>query len=576
MNFFSTLIEQLATLFNSQAMARRVLVFGILGVSISGLVYIMTRARSGSFKTVATVAQPGELAEAIWKLHQLDIPTSIDDSGTTLKVPNSKYHQAAMILAEEGLVGGRAIQGYSELMDSPGIGLSDFEQKVRFHRSLEGELARTVMWINGVDRARVHLARPQPSLFITERAKPTASVMLKLRPGVTLTGKNVLGIANLVANAVEDLEPEAVTIVDTKTGRMLNEDLDADGSGSVTSWVSYKTDFENRLKRKIEGMLERTVGAGKVIAHVNAEFDFRQKTTTSETFNPDEVVARRQNIRADGPLSSATARTSGPTGSGSNLVPGGGATGSTSIGAAAATEQFDRETFFEISKTTSHEVQTVPILLRQSVAVLVDGIYDETDDGSGNITRTFKEREDLSDLEVTVKSVIGFTEDRGGNVEGDVVSVSSVPFQIDTFDSEEALPASPFLSPDMIREAIRWGIVGLIGVLLIFLVLRPAVKSVSLVPMPAAAQGSLPAPARRDVAAQLPGGSQAVAGLPEGAEGLADFDDEELDDEHESIVGADSLRKLRKESKIHEELMQATKSNIPKAAGIVRQWLDEG
>lgn len=560
MNFFSQLIAQLSGVFGSQNAARRGIVFAVMALSLAGLGYMIVRAKTGPYKTLYSNMQPSDAAEAASKLQMAQIPARFGENGATLQVPAGKFDQALMILAQEGLPSS-GTPGYDELMGKSNIGVSDFELKVRYHRSLEGELARTIMAINGVERARVHLALPKPTLFVRETAKPTASVVLKLRSGARLTDKEVNGIVLLVSGAVEGLESKAVSIID-QDGKLLNQTDQPEEQAIMSDRIAYKLNYENLLKERIESMLGKTVGDGKVVAHVNADFDFAQRTTTEERFDPDSQVARRETILDEGPAGNGlTPTNAGGAGSDSNLPPPGSPSGGF-VATGAAKSRNDRETEYEISKTTAQVVETVPLLHRITVSVLVDGTYDEVDDGEGGTRREFVARDasEMATYEEAVKNVIGYSEDRPGGV-SDMVTVKSVAFQLNEVEpfAEEA---EPLMNPDLLRDLIQWGIVALIGLLLIFTVLRPAMKSVSVVQTREALAGGAAGALPEGAAARGVGGPAGGVALPSG------------ESESGSAIG-ETKNQIQRQTQLTFELGNTTAQDLPKAARVLRQWLEE-
>lgn len=555
-NFFALLLQQLSALFGSQSAARRFLVLIIMVGSIGLLVYIAMRAQSATYKPVLSNVQQSEAARALGTLKMIGIPAKLGDGGTSVLVPMGKrWDQALIMLSQEGFPNNGTV-GY-ELMDKSSIGRSDFEQKIKYHRSLEGELARTIATINGVDRAKVHLAMPKQSVFVSEQVKPSASVVIKTRPGATLSDAEVRGISVLVARAVgQGMGPEDVSVVDTRRG-MLNPAKEVERSSSVNNRLTFKTDHENLLRERIESALAKTVGAGKVVARVNADYDFTQTVTTSETYDPDSQVIRQSTEVTEGGASIVDA---GAAGSGSSLPPGG-----SEPNATRGRSRSDSKLYYEIGKTTLQSTQTVPLLQRLTVSVLVDGLYEEVDDGSGNVTREYSPRSarELADLENSVKAIVGYSEERPGGAV-DLVTVSSVQFQIgeDEFGEETAAP--PLFTPDMIQNLAQWLVLAAISVMLIFLVLRPAVKSISVV---TSAAPSLPSP----VAA--PPGRLAQAAPAVGAIGAGEPSANVSALPPSSRVTDKLSAKIQQDALDKADLSHVAYSDPVRTAGILRQWI---
>src|SRR5262249_55982815 len=150
-------------------------------------------------------------------------------SGSTVLVPEEQLPKARLGLAVEGLPakGGKGF----DLLDHVSLGTPPFLQHVNYVRALQGELARTIMQVESVTSARVHIVRPEPSPSLRPQKPTTASVMLRLNPGASLHRRVSAGITALVARAVEGLTPENVTLMDAN-GRLLTDSPDAD-AGAV-------------------------------------------------------------------------------------------------------------------------------------------------------------------------------------------------------------------------------------------------------------------------------------------------------------------------------------------------------
>lgn len=581
MNFFATLTQQLSNIFGSEAAGRRGSFILILLISVGGLGYLGVRAKVGNFRTLYSNLSLSDAGLAATKLRQLDIPVRFADGGTTLEVPSRHWDDAVMILVQEGFPNS-GVLGY-ELMDKSSIGLSKFEQEVRFHRSLEGELARTIMAFDSIERAKVHLSLPDKSaFFLDEKSSPSASVIVKTRGGKPLSVKEAGGIARLIASAVQGMETGSIAIVDSR-GIIIDQGGDPSvDSMAVTGRLAFKIDYENRLKDLIETMLAKTVGEGRVVARVNADFDFTHRTEKQEIYDPELQVIRQETWTSEGPNSAAAlAAVGGVAGSGSNL-PNATQPQSSTLGGGGGGQRtkYNRSTTYEVSRTTSVVEKTVPQLMRITASVFVDGTYSE-EEIDGEVVRNYEPRSptELAILEDAIKGVIGFVKDRGNGV-GDTVDVSSMEFQVQDFDLSD-IPPETLLTPALIRDLVQWSIFGVIGLLLIFLVLRPAARGVAVVGVSSASVGALPkGSSPRAVPAPVAGG-QLASPVAASAGALPEGEDEEFydddDDEEGRLLTPDArqLRKLRKSGEAQAALAEATQANLPKASGIVRGWIED-
>jgi flagellar M-ring protein FliF len=224
-------------------------------------------------------------------LQQAKEPYKLSDNGQTIMVPADRVYELRLKIAGEGNLHGQGI-GF-EIFDEVKIGQTDFVQHINYQRALQGELARTISEFPMVEKARVHLVIPQKSLFIEDQIPPTASVILKLKDNGKLKPKEVNGVVNLIAMAVEGLDPKRITITDMQ-GRPLYIPEEDTGVSMSNTQLEFKQNMERQMEMRLQELLTPVVGPGKVIARVNADLDFSQKTIRKETYDPDGSVVRSE------------------------------------------------------------------------------------------------------------------------------------------------------------------------------------------------------------------------------------------------------------------------------------------
>ncbi|MCL5270422.1 MAG: flagellar M-ring protein FliF, partial [bacterium] len=306
--------NQIGQIIKSQSAARRLLLLAIVMGSVCAMVALTLHTRTGGYVVLFTGMQAGDAGEAIGKLRQMGIEARLENGGTTIKVPRNRSDEAAMMMAMEGIPSS-GIVGF-ELMDKNSLGQTKFQQEKNYLRMREGELARTLLSLREIERARVHLALPENVLFAQDSERPTASVVIKLHNGAALTDKQVSGIIHLVSHSVEGLQPEDVSIIDN-LGNLLNESRLPEGATLTLTQNNFKTQYEDLLKSRIETMLEKVVGKGKVAARVQADFDFSTSREVKEIYNPDDQdpikVSERTQTEVDKSPGSAVAVTPPPT-----------------------------------------------------------------------------------------------------------------------------------------------------------------------------------------------------------------------------------------------------------------------
>ncbi len=298
-------------------------------------------------------------------------------------------------------------------------------ERLNYQRALQGELSRTISQLGGVESARVHLALPERSLFVAADRKPSASVVVKLVQGRTLSRAQIDGIVHLVAASVEGLDADAVTVVD-ESGRILTPDRrGAEGPGPSGDTLEYQQTFERSVEDRIESMLGAVVGRDKVIARVAATLDFARVERTEEAVDPDRTALQQSRTMRE--QSVGMRPTTGVAGAAANLT--NDTTAAAAAGDAPKTDRRDETQTYEVSKIVSRTVAPAGAVKQLSVAVLVDGTYEEKDG-----KRTFVPRppEEIERLKALVKSAAGLDEARGDKVE-----VASVPFQTEPLPAGE-------------------------------------------------------------------------------------------------------------------------------------------
>jgi flagellar M-ring protein FliF len=312
-----------------------------------------------------------------------------------------------------------------ELFDDAKLGMTEFLQNVNYQRALQGELARTIKRFPEVASARVHVVMAQDSLFVEEEKPATASVVLKMHPGRDLNKKQVQGIVHLVSAGIPGLAPENVTVVDS-SGNMLTglKGLPGQMAGVSTEQLEYQHKLEQLLENRIKTMLETALGPSKATVRLAAEIDFKQQELTEESFVPDNRVIRSEHL-----LNEKTRRMD----PGIQGIPGEPAYNLQAQNPGAATadtpllaSREDQTVNYEVGRVTSHTVKPMGGLTRVSVAVLVDGSYEQValDEGGFDYKYIARTEDEMAKLTNLVKRAINFNEERGDEVE-----VVNIPFE---------------------------------------------------------------------------------------------------------------------------------------------------
>ncbi len=258
----------------------------LIGASaaIALIIMLVLWARSPSYRTLYANLPDRDGGAIITALTQMNIPYRLSDSGQAILVPADKVHEARLHLAQQGLP--RSGEAGFELLDKTRLGSSQFTEQLTYQRALEGELANTIQALHPIQSARVHLAMPRESLFVRERKTPTASVLLTLHPGRSLSESQIQAITWLVSSSIPHLPANDVSIVD-QNGRLLAAPHSE--AGVDTSRQRLIDDIEQRTVQRILTLLHPLVGPGNVRAQVSADIDFSQREQTSETYRPNQA-----------------------------------------------------------------------------------------------------------------------------------------------------------------------------------------------------------------------------------------------------------------------------------------------
>lgn len=234
-----------------------------------------------SYAPLYTNLQASDASSVVDALNKEGVKYKLADNGDTIEVPSNEVYSTRIALAGQNLPQGNANLGYG-ILDNESLSTSDFQQNTDFKRAMEGELDNTLEAMQGIQTAVVHLAMPQQQVFTTQQQPTTASVLLGLQPGVTLSDEQVQAIVHLVASSIDGLDPKNVTVTDAQ-GNLLS-----DGSSDVAGLSSTQADaiqqFESTQTQKVQAMLDRIVGPGNSTATVTAQLNFDQQTTDTTTY----------------------------------------------------------------------------------------------------------------------------------------------------------------------------------------------------------------------------------------------------------------------------------------------------
>jgi len=413
------------------------------------------------FKPLMTGMEPTDAQALASRLASKSIQYQISPDGKTVSVPGDKLDSSRLEIASEGMPHSGRL-GF-ELFDKLNWGQTEFDEKVNYQRALEGELERTIQTLRDVASVRVHLVMPTDSVFLDREREAKASVILRLRSG-QLSPDTQRSIASLVSGAVDKLSPQNVTITDSDT----NQPFLAHRPGSAAD-----AELEDQLSKRLVSTLEPVVGAQRIRASVNVDYDNSTSEENQETYDPKSAVAVTMQTSEE--KTSGGETTGGVPGTASNVP-------NATTPAKSEEEEVDdtvqssktQNATYAVDKIVRHTLQPVGRIRRISAALLIDDAV-ETQQANGKATETRRKRtpEELKQIEALAAAAIGFDEKRG-----DTLAVQNLSFQ----QSAQQTPVPPS-KVERIRvvvndwsSLIRYAVIFVLFILTYVLLLRPIKK----------------------------------------------------------------------------------------------------
>lgn len=518
-------------------LGRKLLAVAGLAALVAIVVATLAWSRQPDYRVLFSNLSDKDGGSVIAALSQMNVPYRFASGGAAILVPEDRVHDARLKLASQGLPRGGTV-GF-ELLESQRFGVTQFQERLNFQRGLEGELARSIQSLAAVQAARVHLALPVQNGFLREQQKPSASVLLSVYPGRALDRGQVAGIVHLVASSVPELAPKQVSVID-QTGTLLSSEGDAAANGLDASQLNHVRRLESSFSQRVLDIVEPIVGAGNVRAQVTADVDFTQSESTAEQYRPNQgsepaAVRSRQVLES----SENEAAAQGIPGALSNQPPAPATapvngeaqpTAPATAGRAAASSgRREATTNYEVDKTVKVIRNATGTIRRLTAAIVVN--HRRSVDESGKVTLTPLAPAELENINALVRETIGFVRERG-----DSINVVNAPFTEIEAPKEQVLPV--WQQPENIALARDLGKqlgLLLLATLVIFALIRPALKSFARAAAPAARVAE-----RVDDPLQLP--------VPPG--------------------GPDAAAPARR-----EEILRIARDNPAAVAGVVRSWV---
>ncbi len=539
---------------------------GVVGLALA--LYLLAVAQAPEYAVAFSGLTEQDAAEIVDVLKKMNVPYRLAGDGTVIQVPARQVREIRLELARQGLPKGGTV-GF-EIFDTGelgNLGMTDFVQKVNYQRALEGELARTIESLEPLQAARVHIVIPEPSLFLEEETKPSASVLVQLKPGRRLEPGQIEAITHLVASSVEDLDPERVTVVDVE-GNVLHRETTESGAPDAAQLnamrIELQRKYEMETQDRLQSLLDRTLGPGRSAVQVSVAMDWDRLETSSETYSPGSAEAGvlRSSRIVEEYQPSPEEGVGGVPGIDSNRleVP-------TYQGVVTSTTEggyVRREAVYnyEVSKTVQNLVREPGRIKRLSVAVLLDESIPE---------------DERKDIEQLVAAAVGLDPSRG-----DTLAVTAVAFNQDYYDQQqEALLAAQRHELYITIAKVLSSIIGLI--LLLFFVrslfrdlaYRRLYPQMELIPP----TGPVPVAALEAATGQLPV-EQPTSALEAGGAPASDQEEQEEaapgDEVQDEVDIAALSPPTNKELRYLRHLTAMARENPDVVADVIRTWLREG
>ncbi|UOF00860.1 flagellar basal-body MS-ring/collar protein FliF [Bdellovibrio reynosensis] len=459
---FGGLVIQFREFFKNLGPTKRLSVITVSVIALVAVATMVFMASGKDYVPLFTNIPTEQVSSIVAKLNEKNIPFTLRDDGKTVAIPKELLHSTQMTLMAE--IGSPKMGSIGlEIFDKQDFGMNSYAQKINYQRALQGELMRAINTLTAVKQSKVILALPNKKTFLEEGAAATASVVVELHQGKELGADQVRGIRYLVANAVEGLDADKVTVLDER-GKVLTRQENGMTGGS-NELLDLKAKIEGDLENRIEDILSKTVGHAKVVAKVDATLNHRIISSVEESVDPDKTAIRSQQSEEES-LDGSRTSPAGVPGARANLP---GAEDAGQVGFRQDVKKEIKTTNYEVPKTVRNIREAAGNLERVSVAVMVDGMMVTTTKEDGTTETKYQPRsaEDLKKYEDLIKNAIGFNAARG-----DSVKIENLQFQPEDFSEAEKI-LTTLERKKLIHALFKWALLGFSLALFFFIVVRP-------------------------------------------------------------------------------------------------------
>jgi flagellar M-ring protein FliF len=493
--------EQVSTVWNRTSAAQRITLIALVLAVVAIIVVLIGWAQKPSYQVAYTGLSDSDASAITKQMDQQGISYQLQGTGTIL-VPSDQVYSARLAMASAGLPESSTV-GYEIFSNNNVLGMTDFAQQVNYQRALEGELERTIGSLESVDSVRVNVVTPDKTLLSSDQAPTTASVMIKVKAGDTLTAEQVKAITHLVAYSVEGLKPENVVVVDADGNLLANgsnsdqEALTAQSDSQRAAEIAAATDIRN----KVQSLLDTILGPNRSAVQANVVMDWSQKEVTSNIYDPTQVALLSSQRTSEG-QSGTGVQASGVPGATSNLpTP---SVTATAVSSTNVTNQSSETNNYDVSQTQTHEVYPTGQIKSISLAVMVDKVTDSSQ---------------LDLIKSAVSAAAGIDTSRG-----DTISVNTMEFDRSYYQTQATAMNQD--NQNALYEKIGIGVGAAVLLIVLFIYFSKLIKNIrnassaAWKPMQISAGGSVPlqlASATETARLNSPAGGQGQSSLADAA-----------------------------------------------------------
>lgn len=472
--FLQNTLTNFIEFFRALETGRKIGVIAVTGLIIAMFAGVLMWAGKGQYKVLYTDLAKEDSATIARLLEEGKIDYQIKDEGKTILVPEEQVEIWRLEIAKKGVDFSNTV-GY-EIFDKQSFGTTSFVQKINKQRALEGELVKTIMHLRGVARARVHLSIPDSSPFVTERKPPSASIVLDVERGVTMTADEIKGLQSLVASSVDGMRSHHVVVIDSR-GKKLSENDGDSMSTQTANRIALETKMNDQYEKRIEDILARVVGSGKVIAKVTVKMDFTESTSTQTQYDQENSAVVSE-VKNEQKMQGVRPSPQGIPGARSNLPgeqpqPGIPETRN-DVDKSLVTRNYNVPTTVVRSKKPTADVQQI------SVAVMLDGKRVPVKDKEGQTVlndeglavtkyQAWSEAE-LANFQQIVSSAIGVNAARG-----DKLVIKNMEFATEDLAEIEAIMRARE-NREILKNVTKYLMIGALITLFFFMVVRPFIQ----------------------------------------------------------------------------------------------------